>query len=68
MPFKSFVASLSYRGSTAGSAVAVGFDRLQNQYVGKLGTAVARLFHVRFTKTKHARLGQEKIFPTSFWV
>ena len=44
------------------------FGQSRNRCVGKLRTAAVWSFLVRFTKTKHARLDQDTIFPTIYWV
>ena len=48
--------------------VASVFDRSRNRWVGKLRAGAIQPFPVRFTKAKHARLEQEKIFPMIFWL
>ena len=44
------------------------YGQARNRCVGKLRTAAVRPFLVRFTKPKHPRLDQDKIFPTIYWV
>ena len=63
----SLSAILSYHASTAGSAAAAVIDLSRNRCVSKLRTATVRLFLVWFKKSKHARVDEEKIFPTLSW-
>ena len=43
------------------------FDQSRNRCVGKLREGAVSPFLVRFTKAKHARLEQKKIFPATSW-
>ena len=43
------------------------FDQSRNRCVGKLPEGAVSPFLVRFTKPKHARLKQKKIFPATSW-
>ena len=63
MPPKQCVGLVLWIASKTSRAASV-FGQSRNRCVGKFRTAAVRPFLVRFTKTKHARFDQDKIFPT----